>query len=134
MPLSLAVVALLVAQAPAPPAPAAPAKLVPMTVKVEPSAKADAGAEAWAKELRAALAVRKDEFRVVRPGETAELVVRIDSVAKGKAETSVMNGALTVGTVTKPFNLSYPGPSAPQAEKLARNLRKLADQMKAAPK
>ena len=44
-----------------------------------------------------------------------------------------MNGALVLGKSARPFNLSYPGEMAPQAEKLARNLRKLADQMKAAP-
>jgi hypothetical protein len=130
----LAVVALLAAQAPAPPAPAAPVKVVPMTVQVESAATADAGTQAWVKELRAALGARKDEFRVVKPGEAAELVVRVDSVARGQADASVMNGALVVGKATRPFNLSYAGETAPQAEKLARNLRKLADQMKAAAK
>jgi hypothetical protein len=124
--LTALVVALLAAPAPA------PAK--PMAVQVETAAKADAGTQAWAKELRTALEARKDEFRVVKPGETAELVVRIDSVAKTAPDAYLMNGALAMGKTSKPFSLSYAGPSAVQAEKLARNLRRLADQMKSAAK
>jgi hypothetical protein len=121
------------AQATAAPAPAAAAKVVPMTVQVDTAAKADAGAQAWAKELRAALEARKDEFRLAKPGETPELVVRIDSVAKGQGDAEVMNGAIVLGKTSHPFNLSYKGEVAPQAEKLARNLRKVADQKKSAP-
>ena len=131
---TLALVSLFAAPAAAPQAKAAPAKVVPMTVQVQAAANPDAGVQAWVKELRAALGARKDEFRVVKPGEAAELVVRIDSVAGGQADASVMNGALVMGKTTRPFNLSYAGETAPQAEKLARNLRKLADQMKAAAK
>jgi hypothetical protein len=87
--------------------------------------------QAWAKELRAALDQRKDEFRPAKPGEAAELVVRIDSVAAGAGGAQVMNGALVMGKNARPFNLSYPGEPAPQAEKLARNLRKYAEQMAA---
>jgi len=119
--------------APAAPAPAAPAKVVPMIVEVRTAAKADAGAQAWAKELRAALEARKDEFRLAKPREKAELTVRIDSVGKGQGDGQVMNGALVMGETARPFNLSYVGESRPQAEALARNLRKYADQMKAAP-
>jgi hypothetical protein len=36
-----------------------------------------------------------------------------------------------MGKTSRPFNLSYPGEVAPQAEKLARNLRKYAEQMAA---
>ncbi|HYN01329.1 MAG TPA: hypothetical protein VE359_02675 [Vicinamibacteria bacterium] len=111
----------------------APAKTAPMSVQVEAAAKADAGVQAWVKELRAALEARKDEFRPAKKGETAELVVRIDSVGKGQNDLQVMVGTLLMGKSSHPFNLSYPGEVAPQAEKLARNLRKYADQMKAAP-
>jgi hypothetical protein len=114
-------------------APAAPAKVTPMTVEVRTAPKAGPGAETWAKELRAALETRKEEFRLAKPGEKAELVVRIDSVGKGRGEAQIMNGALVIGQATRPFNLSYNGASRPQAEALARNLRKYADQMKAAP-
>ena len=112
---------------------AAPAKIAPMSVQVEAAAKADAGVQAWVKELRAALEARKDEFRPAKKGETAELVVRIDSVGKGQNDLQVMAGTLLMGKSSHPFNLSYPGETAPQAEELARNLRKYADQMKAAP-
>jgi len=117
------------AQAPA----AAPAKIAPMSVQVEAAAKADAGVQVWVKELRTALEARKDEFRPAKKGETAELVIRIDSVGKGQNDLQVMAGTLLMGKSSHPFNLSYPGETAPQAEKLARNLRKYADQMKAAP-
>ena len=117
------------AQAPA----AAPAKTAPMSVQVEAAAKADAGVQAWVKELRAALEARKDEFRPAKKGETAELVIRIDSVGKGQNDLQVMAGTLLMGKSSHPFNLSYPGETATQAEVLARNLRKYADQMKAAP-
>ena len=45
-----------------------------------------------------------------------------------------MKGALVVGGTPHPFSLSYDGPSTPQTEKLARNLRKYAEQMKASPR
>ena len=117
----------------APQAPATPAKAVPMAVEVRAAANGPAPVQAWAKELRAALDQRKDEFRRAKPGESAELVVRIDSVVPGPDGAQAMNGALVRGKNARPFNLTYPGEVAPQAEKLARNLRKLADQMKAAP-
>jgi hypothetical protein len=113
--------------------PPAPAQAVPMAVEVRTAEKAAAPVQAWARELRAALDARKDEFRRAKPGERAELVVRIDTVAPGEGGVQVMNGALVMGKSTRPFNLSYPGEVAPQAEKLARNLRKYAEQMKAAP-
>ena len=124
---TLALAALLPAQAPA-----APAKVVPMTVEVRTAAKADAAVQAWAKELRTALEARKDEFRLARPGEAPEFVVRIDSVGRGQGSVEVMNGAFVLGKTTRPFNYSFVNVRA-EAEKLARNLRKYADQMKATP-
>ena len=131
---TLALASLFVAQAAAAQTPAAAAaKVAPMTVQVQAAAGADAGVQAWVKELRTALETRKDEFRLAKKGETAELVVRIDSVGKGQNDLQVMNGTLLIGKGSHPFNLSYPGEVAPQAEKLARNLRKYADQLKTAP-
>lgn len=130
---TLALVSLFAAPAAAPQEKAAPAKVVPMTVQVQAAANPDAGVQAWVKELRAALGARKDEFRLAKAGETAELVVRIDSMGKGQNDLHVMNGALLMGKGSRPFNLTYPGEVAPQAEKLARNLRKYADEMKKAP-
>jgi hypothetical protein len=129
---TLALASAFAVQATAAQTPAA-AKIAPMSVQVEAAAKADAGVQAWVKELRAALEARKDEFRPAKKSETAELVVRIDSVGKGQNDLQVMAGTLLMGKSSHPFNLSYPGETATQAEVLARNLRKYADQMKAAP-
>jgi len=126
---TLALASIFAAQAPG----AAPAKVAPMSVQVQPATTADAGVQAWVKELRAALQARQDEFRLAKKGETAELVVRIDSMGKGQNDLQVMAGTLLMGKSSQPFNLTYPGEVAPQAEKLARNLRKYADQMKTAP-
>jgi hypothetical protein len=112
---------------------AKPAAKGVMTVQVEVAQGTAGGAQAWGKELRAALEARTDEFRLAKPGETAALVVRIDSVVAGQGGSSVMNGALVQGGQARPFNLSYPGEIRPQAEKLARGLRKLAEQAKAGP-
>lgn len=115
------------------PAPAAPAKVVPMTVDVRTEAKADAAVQAWAKELRSALGARKDEFRLVGPRETPEFVVRIDSIGKRPDGTPVLNGSFVLGkTAPRSFNYGFTDARA-EAEKLARNLRKYADQMKATP-
>lgn len=119
-------------QAPRAPAPAAPAKAVPMAVQVQAAASGDATVRTWAKELRAALEARKDEFRFAKPGEAPELVIRIDSVGRGQGNAEVMNGAFVLGKTTRPFNYSFKDVRA-EAEKLARNLRKIAEQMKAAP-
>ena len=124
---TLALAALLPAQAPA-----APAKVVPMTVEVRTAVKADSAVQTWAQELRVALGTHKDEFRLAGPRETPELVVRIDSVGRGQGSVEVMNGALVLGKTTRPFNYSFVNVRA-EAEKLARNLRKFADQMMAPP-
>jgi hypothetical protein len=92
----------------------------------------DAAVRSWAKELRTALEARKEEFHLVKAGETPELLIRIDSVGRGPGNAEVMNGTLVLGKTTRPFNYSFKDVRA-EAEKLARNLRRLADQMKAAP-
>ena len=112
---------------------AAPAKVVPMTVDVRADAKADAAVQSWAKELRAALGARKEEFRLVAKGETPEFVVRLDSIGKRPDGTPVLNGAFVMGKAApRPFDYGFADVRA-EAEKLARNLRKYADQMKAVP-
>lgn len=127
---SIAVVLATVAAQPA----AKPASRDVMTVQVEVAPGTAAGAQAWGKELRTALEARGDEFRVVKPRETASLVVRIESIMPGpQAGSSVMNGVLVQGGQTRPFSLNYTGDIPPQAEKLARNLRKLVEQAKASP-
>ena len=125
---TLALAALLPAQAPA-----APAKVVPMTVEVRTAAKADSAVQTWAQELRVALGTHKDEFRLAGPRETPEFVVRIDSIGKRQDGTPVLNGSFVLGkTAPRSFNYGFTDVPA-EAEKLARNLRKYADQMKATP-
>ena len=130
---TLVLAALALPQASGGPAPAAPAKVVPMSVQVETPAKADEGTQSWARELRAALEARKDEFHLVRPGEKPELVVRVDSLGKAPDGTLVMNGALVLGKTKRDFAYGYKDVKV-QAEALARNLRKFADQMKSSGK
>ncbi len=114
------------------PAAAAPPKVVPMTVEVRTAPKAGAEVESWAKELRAALGARKEEFRPVKAGEKAEFVVQLDSIAKRPDGTPVLNGSFAVGNAKpRPFSYGFTDVKS-EAEKLARNLRGYADQMKAA--
>jgi hypothetical protein len=129
---TLVLASLFALQSPAAPAPAAPAKVVPLTVQVEADPKADATVQAWAKELRTALGERKDEFRLALPAEKPEFLVRIDSIGKGEGGTPILNGALVLGKTTRPFAYSFTDVKT-QAQALARNLRKYADQMKTAP-
>ena len=130
---TLALASLFAAPAVAAQAPvAAPAKVAPMSVQVQAAAGADAGVQAWVKELRAALEARKDEFRLAKAGEKPELLVRVDSVGKAQDGTPVLNGALLLGKTTRQFAYGFTDVKA-QAQVLARNLRKFADQMKTAP-
>jgi hypothetical protein len=130
--MSLALALVLAAQAAsAAPAPAAK-KLPPVSFEVKADAKGGAAAKTWADELRTAMAARKDDFRAPKAGEKPEVVVQVDSVGP-VPNGSMMKGSLVVGGTPHPFNLSYAGPSAPQTEKLARNLRQYAEQMKTAP-
>ena len=109
---------------------AAAAKVAPMSVQVQAAAEADAGAQVWVKELRAALETRKDEFRLAEDGREAG-ARGAGSTPWGRGRTTAGHErTLLIGKGSHPFNLSYPGEVAPQAEKLARNLRKYADQMK----
>ena len=114
------------------PAPAAPAKVTPMTVEVRTAPKAGADVESWAKELRAALAARTQEFRPAKPGEKPELVVQLDSIGKRADGTPVLNGSFALANgQPRPFGYGFTDVKA-EAGKLARNLRGYADQMKAA--
>lgn len=124
--------ALLLAAPQAATSPPAASKASPMSVAVEADAKGGPEVETWARELRSALEARKDEFRPARAGEKPELVVRLESIGKAADGTALLNGALVLGTSRRPFNYGFKDVKA-QAEVLARNMRKLADQMKAGP-
>jgi hypothetical protein len=125
--LTLALAALLPAQAAT-----APTKAAPMSVEVRTAPKAGADLESWAKELRSALASRSQEFRLVKPGEKAEFVVLLDTIGKRTDGTPVLSGSFALGKgKPRPFNYGFTDVKT-EAEKLARNLRGYAEQMKAA--
>jgi hypothetical protein len=132
---TLALIALLAAQAPAPGAakPAATAKPSPMLVRVDATPAGGPAVADWAKQLSAALGARKDEFKVAGSKETPELLVRLDSIAPGTSGNQVVKGELALGPSKKPFTYSFTDVRA-DSEKLARNLRQVAEQMKAAGK
>ena len=112
---------------------AAPPRVVPMTVDVRTAPSAGAEVAGWAKELRTALGARKEEFRLARAGEKAEFVVLLESIGKRPDGTPVLNGSFALGGgKPRPFNYGFSDVRT-EAEKLARNLRGYADQMKAAP-
>ena len=114
------------------PAQTAPAKAAPMSIEVRTAPKAGADVVDWAKELRAALAARTQEFRLAKPGEKPEFVVQLDSIAARTDGTPVLNGSFAVGSgKPRPFNYGFTDVKV-EAEKLARNLRGYAEQMKAA--
>jgi len=128
---ALALIAVL-AQAPAPGAakPAPAAKPSPMLVRVDAAPAGGAPVEDWAKQLSAALGARKDEFKLAAGKEKAELVVRLDSIGPGTSTNQVVKGELALGEAKRPFAYSFADVRA-DSEKLARNLRQVADQMKA---
>jgi hypothetical protein len=115
-------------QAAAAPPAQQPAPLGVMSFALEVSPQAGAAGKEWAQELRPALEARKQEFRPVRKDEKPELLVRIDSVVPAAQGGSVLKAALVFGTKQEPFNLRYSTEIRPTAEKLARNLRRIAEQ------
>lgn len=125
--------AVLATQAPSATRPAPASKPAPMSVRVDASPKGGPAVEEWAKQMRTALEARKDEFRLATPKEKAEFVVRLDSVAPASAGNQLLAGALVRGEVNRPFTYTFTNVRT-EAEKLARNLRGVADQMKAAGK
>jgi hypothetical protein len=145
--LSLVVVALMaLAACSAPEAPEAAAtppaatpapvpQLVPVHILLPESP--DEGVSAWAQALTDAIAAGHGGLTLVGTPEEALVGVRIDAVEEGteadpvpegEGEFHVMRGALLVGADTHEFNLAYRDDVAPEAEALARNLRKLAVQ------
>jgi hypothetical protein len=116
-----------------PPAAQAPGPaLSVMSFAFEVGPQAGAAGQQWAQELRAALETRKQEFRPARKDERPELLVRIDSVAPAATGGSVLNAALVFGAKQEPFVVRYSTEIRPMAEKLARNLRRLAEERRGA--
>jgi hypothetical protein len=129
---ALALIAVLAGQAPAPSAakPASTAKSAPMLVRVDAAPAGGSAVGDWAKQLSAALGARKDEFKLAAGKESPEFVVRLDSIAAGASGNQVVKGELAFGQSKRPFTYSFTDVHA-DSEKLARNLRQVADQMKA---
>ena len=128
---ALLLAALVAAQAPAAPPAASSqaAKPATMTVQVDASAKGGPAVEEWAKELRTALGARKEEFRLATAKEKADFLVRLDSIGPGTAGSQLIKGELVQGAAKRPFTYSFTNVRA-DAEKLARSLRPVAEQMK----
>jgi hypothetical protein len=88
---------------------------------------------AWGQALVAAITSGQGGLVLAPTLEEAAAVVRIDAVEvgveaspepEGEGEISVMRGALVLGETARPFDLAYRGEAGPQAEALARNLRR----------
>jgi hypothetical protein len=118
---------------PAPVVPAADA--TPVAVHIQVPDPAEPAVAAWAQELTAAIASGQGNLVLASTPEEAAATVRIDAVEvgaevspepDGEGEISVMRGALAVGESAREFNLVYRGDARPQAEALARNLRRFA--------
>ncbi len=143
--LPLATAALLVAvacsapeapQATSTPAPVAPpASVQPVVVHIQVPEDAEPAVEAWAQALAGAINAGHGGLALAPTPEAAAAVVRIDTVEagatvnpepEGEGEVNVMRGALVVGESARAFNLVYRGDARPQAEALARNLRRFS--------
>ena len=111
-----------------PPGPA----LSVMSFAFEVGPQAGATGRQWAQELRAALEARQQEFRPARKAEKPELLVRIDSVVPDAKGGSVLNAALVFGAKQEPFVVRYSTEIRQMAEKLARNLRRIAEERRGA--
>jgi len=120
-------------QATATPPPAASPP--PVVVHIQVPEDRGPAVEAWAQALAAAIAGGHGGLALASTPEEAVAVVRIDAVEtgaevdpepEGEGEVNVMRGALVVGESARAFNLVYRGDARPQAEALARNLRRFA--------
>ena len=123
-------------QATSTPEPVAPgAALQPVVVHVLVPEDPDPAVEAWAQALVAAIDAGHGGLALATTPDEAVALVRIDAVEtgtevdpepEGEGEVNVMRGALVVGETARVFNLVYRGDARPQAEALARNLRRFA--------
>jgi hypothetical protein len=102
--------------------------IAPLSVAVEAGPGGGAVVAEWATELRRALAARKDEFRLVKDQEKPEFVVRLDSVTPRQGAPSLLAFVCRRGAAERSFSYSF-SEVKPEAEKLARNLRSVADKL-----
>jgi hypothetical protein len=105
--------------------------ITPLSVTVEKGAGGGAVVTEWATELRRALLARKDEFRLAKDGEKPEFVVRLDSVTLRPGAPSLLAFVCRRGAAERSFSYSFTEVK-PEADKLARNLRSVADKLQGA--
>jgi hypothetical protein len=92
---------------------------------------------AWAEALAAAIEAGHGDLALVPTPEEARLVVMIEGVDSGapagqappgEGEAFVVRGSLIIGDDARDFDLAYRGDMVPQAEALARNLPRFAQE------
>lgn len=107
----------------------------PVSVYVQVGDEPEPAAEAWAQALVGAIQTGQGLLTLAPTPEEATVTVRIDSVEsnveavpepEGEGEINRMKGALVVSGSAREFSLVYRGVAQPQAEALARNLRRFA--------
>ncbi len=108
---------------------ATPAPRAIMVARVDTAKPVVTEVEEWAKQLRAAIEARKDEFRMAKRGEEPELRVLVKSVSPAKDGKTALRLALARGEQTHEFSYFYEGKVASHAAILARNLRAIVDNM-----
>ena len=109
----------------------------PATVHVLTAGPGSPEVQTWAQELTAAIESGEGNLVLVSTPEEAEAVVLIESVEvggeaspelAGEGETYRMRGSLVIGDDARDFNVVYRGEVRPQAEALARNLPRFAQE------
>ncbi len=126
------------ASTPAPVSPAATPQ--PLAVHVQVPEEPEAAVEAWAQALRTAITSGQGGLTLAATPEEAGAVVLIGTVEKGaegdpalagEGEFHVMRFALVVGENARELSVVYRGEARPQADALARNLRRAAAEVAA---
>ena len=109
----------------------------PATVHILVAGSENPEVQAWAQELTAAIEAGQGDLALVPTPEEAEQVVLIENVEtgavaspepSGEGPTYRMKGSLIIGDDAREFTLAYRGPVRPQAEALARNLPRFAQE------
>lgn len=118
-------------------APAAEATPEPATVHVRVAGPRSPEVEAWAEQLTAAIEAGQGDLVLVSTPEEAGAVVLIEGVETGVEASPEpagegpiyrMRGSLVIGDDARAFSLSYRGEVRAQAEALARNLPRFAQE------
>jgi hypothetical protein len=118
-----------------PPADAVAATPQPETVHILVAGPGGPEVEAWVEALTAAIEAGHGNLALVPTPEEARSVVLIEGVEPAApagqeptGESFVMRGSLVIGDDARDFELAYRGDVVPQAEALARNLPRFAQE------